>query len=138
MPKEIFYGKEAFEKLRNGAKMLSDAVSVTMGAKGQNVLIEDTYGNDPHITKDGVTVAKAVQLKDSVEKLACNLIKKVALRTNDSVGDGTTTATVLAQAIVNKGLQNVAAGANPMIIRKGLEKGLKIVIEELDNMKKVI
>jgi len=88
MPKEIFYGKEAFEKLRNGAKMLSDAVSVTMGAKGQNVLIEDTYGNDPHITKDGVTVAKAVQLKDSVEKLACNLIKKVALRTNDSVGDG--------------------------------------------------
>ena len=80
MPKEIFYGKEAFEKLRNGAKMLSDAVSVTMGAKGQNVLIEDTYGNDPHITKDGVTVAKAVQLKDSVEKLACNLIKKVALR----------------------------------------------------------
>ena len=135
MAKQIDYGQEAFAKLTEGARKLNDAVVVTMGAKGQNVLIEDTYGNDPHVTKDGVTVAKSVHLKDPVEKIACNLIKKVALRTNDAVGDGTTTSVCLANAILQYGSAAISEGHNAVMLKRGIDIELKHTLAYLDTVK---
>ena len=137
MAKQLKFGQEARQSILNGVNTLANAVITTLGPKGRNVAIDKKWGG-PTVLHDGVSVAKEIDLQDPYENMGAQLIKEAASKTNDLAGDGTTTATVLAQAIVNKGLQNVAAGANPMIVRRGLEKGLKVVIEELDKMKKEI
>jgi len=137
MAKQLKFGADARQSILNGVNILANAVITTLGPKGRNVAIDKKYGG-PIVLHDGVSVAKEIELQDPYENMGAQLIKEAASKTNDIAGDGTTTATVLAQAIVNKGLQNVTAGANPMIIRKGLEKGLKVVLEELDKMKKEI
>ena len=137
MPKQLKFGQNARQSLLNGVNILANAVATTLGPKGRNVAIERKYGG-PTVLHDGVSVAKEINLKDPYENMGAQLVKEAASKTNDSAGDGTTTSTVLAQAIVNKGLQNVAAGANPMIVRRGLEKALDAVIKELDGMKKDI
>jgi len=137
MAKQLKFGQDARQSILNGVNILANAVITTLGPKGRNVAIDKKYGG-PIVLHDGVSVAKEIELQDPYENMGAQLIKEAASKTNDIAGDGTTTATVLAQAIVVKGLQNVTAGANPMIIRKGLEKGLKVVLEELDKMKKEI
>ena len=137
MSKQLKFGQDARQSILNGVNILANAVITTLGPKGRNVAIDKKWGG-PTVLHDGVSVAKEIELQDPYENMGAQLIKEAASKTNDIAGDGTTTATVLAQAIVQKGLQNVTAGANPMIIRKGLEKGLKVVIEELDKMKKEI
>lgn len=137
MAKQLKFGAEARQSLLNGINILADAVITTLGPKGRNVAIDKKWGG-PTVLHDGVSVAKEIDLENPYENMGAQLIKEAASKTNDIAGDGTTTATVLAQAIANKGLQNVAAGANPMIIRKGLEKGLKHVVAQLDSMKKDI
>lgn len=137
MSKQLKFGADARQSILNGVNTLANAVITTLGPKGRNVAIDKKWGG-PTVLHDGVSVAKEIELQDPYENMGAQLIKEAASKTNDIAGDGTTTATVLAQAIVNKGLQNVTAGANPMIIRKGLEKGLKVVVEELDKMKKEI
>ena len=137
MAKQLKFGQEARQSILNGVNTLANAVITTLGPKGRNVAIDKKWGG-PTVLHDGVSVAKEIDLQDPYENMGAQLIKEAASKTNDLAGDGTTTATVLAQAIVNKGLQNVAAGANPMIVRRGLEKGLKVVIEELNKMKKEI
>ncbi|MDD4383010.1 MAG: chaperonin GroEL [Candidatus Shapirobacteria bacterium] len=137
MSKQLKFGADARQSILNGVNILANAVITTLGPKGRNVAIDKKWGG-PTVLHDGVSVAKEIELQDPYENMGAQLIKEAASKTNDIAGDGTTTATVLAQAIVNKGLQNVTAGANPMIVRKGLEKGLKVVIEELDKMKKEI
>ncbi|NJO87270.1 MAG: chaperonin GroEL, partial [Lewinella sp.] len=116
MAKEISFDRQAREKLRNGVDALANAVKVTLGPKGRNVVIQKSFGA-PQITKDGVTVAKEIELEDPYENMGAQLLKEAATKTNDIAGDGTTTATVLAQTIVNEGLKNVAAGANPMLLK---------------------
>ncbi|MFA5532309.1 MAG: chaperonin GroEL [Candidatus Shapirobacteria bacterium] len=137
MAKQLKFGSDARQSLLKGINILSDAVITTLGPKGRNVAIDKKWGG-PSVLHDGVSVAKEIELVDPYENMGAQLIKEAASKTNDIAGDGTTTATVLAQAIVNKGLQNVAAGANPMIVRRGLEKGLEAVLSELDKMKKEI
>ncbi|MFA5750036.1 MAG: chaperonin GroEL [Candidatus Shapirobacteria bacterium] len=137
MTKQLKFGQDARQSILNGVNILANAVITTLGPKGRNVAIDKKWGG-PTVIHDGVSVAKEIELQDPYENMGAQLIKEAASKTNDIAGDGTTTATVLAQAIVNKGLQNVAAGANPMIIRRGLEKGLEVVISELDKMKKEI
>ncbi len=137
MSKQLKFGQDARQSILNGVNILANAVTTTLGPKGRNVAIDKKYGG-PVVLHDGVSVAKEIELQDPYENMGAQLIKEAASKTNDIAGDGTTTATVLAQAIVNKGIQNVTAGANPMIIRKGLEKGLNAVIKELDLMKKEI
>lgn len=128
MAKEIKFDIKAREELKKGVDALADAVKVTLGPKGRNVIIEKKFGA-PHITKDGVTVAKEVELEDAFQNMGAQLVKEVASKTGDDAGDGTTTATVLAQAIINVGLKNVAAGANPMDIKRGIDKAVAIVVE---------
>ena len=128
MAKDIIYNLEAREGLRKGVDDLSNAVKVTLGPKGRNVIIDKSFGS-PAITKDGVTVAKEVELKDPVENMGAQMLKEVASKTNDQAGDGTTTATVLAQAIFTAGIKNVTAGANPMDLKRGLDKAVNAVIE---------
>ena len=123
MAKDIFFDVEAREKLKKGVDALADAVKVTLGPKGRNVVIGKKFGA-PHITKDGVTVAKEIELEDEVENMGAQMVKEVASKTSDIAGDGTTTATVLAQAIIGAGLKNVAAGANPMDLKKGIVRQL--------------
>ena len=136
MAKEIFYGTDAFDKLLSGAKKLSDAVAVTLGAKGKNVLIEAVYETEPpHITKDGVTVAKSVQLKDPVERIAANLVKSVSLKTNREVGDGTSTSAVLANAILQYGAAAINEGFNPVMLKRGIDIEMKNTLEYLDAIK---
>ncbi|MBU0671110.1 chaperonin GroEL, partial [Patescibacteria group bacterium] len=130
MAKDIQYDESAREGLKAGVNKLANAVKVTLGPKGRNVILDKGYGS-PTITKDGVTVAKEIELEDKMENAGAELVKEVASKTNDIAGDGTTTATVLAQAIVNEGLKNVAAGANPMMVKKGIDKGVEAVIKEL-------
>ncbi|MCH5238794.1 MAG: chaperonin GroEL [Muribaculaceae bacterium] len=130
MAKEIKFNIKAREELKNGVDALADAVKVTLGPKGRNVIIEKKFGA-PHITKDGVTVAREVELEDPFQNMGAQLVKEVASKTGDQAGDGTTTATVLAQAIVNVGLKNVAAGANPMDLKRGIDKAVSAVVEEL-------
>jgi len=137
MSKQLKFGQDARQSILNGVNILANAVITTLGPKGRNVAIDKKWGG-PTVLHDGVSVAKEIELQDPYENMGAQLIKEAASKTNDIAGDGTTTATVLAQAIVNKGLQNVAAGANPMIIRRGLEKGLQVVISDLDKMKKEI
>lgn len=137
MAKQLKFGADARQSLLNGINILANAVITTLGPKGRNVAIDKKWGG-PTVIHDGVSVAKEIELENPYENMGAQLIKEAASKTNDIAGDGTTTATVLAQAIANKGLQNVAAGANPMIVRKGLEKGLKAVIKKLDEMKKDI
>ena len=128
MAKEIKFNIKAREELKNGVDALADAVKVTLGPKGRNVIIEKKFGA-PHITKDGVTVAREVELEDPFQNMGAQLVKEVASKTGDQAGDGTTTATVLAQSIVNVGLKNVAAGANPMDLKRGIDKAVSAVVE---------
>ncbi len=130
MSKEISFNRDAREKLRNGVDALANAVKVTLGPKGRNVVIQKSFGA-PQITKDGVTVAKEIELEDAVENMGAQMVKEVASKTADAAGDGTTTATVLAQAIINAGLKNVTAGANPMDLKRGIDKAVKLVIQDL-------
>jgi len=137
MSKQIIFDEEARVKLKSGVDKLANAVKVTIGPKGRNVILDKGYGA-PQIVNDGVTIAKEIELEDKFENMGAELIKEVASKTNDVAGDGTTTATVLAQAIVAEGLKNVAAGANPIIIRHGIEKGIKALVEELQRISKPI
>ena len=137
MAKQLKFGQDARQALLKGINILASAVVTTLGPKGRNVAIDKKWGG-PSVIHDGVTVAKEIELEDPYENMGAQLIKEAASKTNDIAGDGTTTATLLAQAIANKGLQNVAAGANPMMVRYGLEKGLTAVLDKLDTMKKEI
>ena len=130
MAKNIIFNTEAREQLRQGVNALANAVKVTLGPKGRNVIIDKKFGA-PHITKDGVSVAKEVELEDAVQDMGAQLVKEVASKTNDQAGDGTTTATVLAQAIVNTGIKNVTAGANPMDLKRGIDKAVAAVVADL-------
>ncbi len=130
MAKNIIFNEDARAKLKRGVDKLANAVKVTLGPKGRNVIIERGYGS-PIVTKDGVTVAKEIELEDKVENLGAELVKEVASKTNDVAGDGTTTATVLAQAMIAEGLRNVTAGTNPQAIRRGIEKGVEALVAEL-------
>ncbi|MDD2529986.1 MAG: chaperonin GroEL [Bacteroidales bacterium] len=137
MAKDILYNIEAREQLRLGVDALANAVKVTLGPKGRNVLIDKKFGA-PQITKDGVTVAKEIEIKDAVQNMGAQLVKEVASKTADQAGDGTTTATVLAQAIVNAGIKNVTAGANPMDLKRGIDKAVEMVIKDLQKQSREI
>src|SRR5690606_16072374 len=130
MAKEITFNVEARDALKRGVDALANAVKVTLGPKGRNVIIDKKFGA-PQVTKDGVTVAKEIELKDAVENMGAQMLKEVASKTADQAGDGTTTATVLAQAIITAGLKNVAAGANPMDLKRGIDKAVKAVVASL-------
>lgn len=130
MSKVIIFNEEARQALKRGVDKLANAVKVTLGPKGRNVVIEQGYGS-PTITKDGVTVAKEIELEDKMENLGAELVKEVASKTNDVAGDGTTTATVLAQAIIAEGIKNITAGASPLAVKRGMEKALEAVVKEL-------
>ena len=137
MAKEIFYSDDARNRLYEGVKKLNDAVKVTMGPRGRNVLIQKSFGA-PNITKDGVSVAKEVELKDTIENMGASLVREVASKTNDQAGDGTTTATVLAHAIFKEGLRNVTAGANPIEVKRGMDKEVAALIDALKNISKKV
>mgnify|MGYP006278831731 CR=1 FL=1 len=130
MAKQLIYDEEARRALKRGIDALADTVKITLGPKGRNVVLDKKWGA-PTITNDGVTIAKEIELEDPFENMGAQLVKEVATKTNDIAGDGTTTATVLAQAIVNEGLKNVAAGANPMALKRGIEKGVDAVIARI-------
>jgi chaperonin GroEL len=130
MAKQLFFNTEARNKMKKGVDVLADAVKVTLGPKGRNVVIEKKFGA-PSVTKDGVSVAKEIELEDAIENLGAQMVKEVASKTADIAGDGTTTATVLAQSIINEGLKNVAAGANPMDLKRGIDKAVTTVVENL-------
>ena len=130
MAKDIKYNVEARELLKEGVDALSNAVKVTLGPKGRNVIIDKKFGA-PQITKDGVTVAKEVELEDAFANMGAQMVREVASKTNDDAGDGTTTATVLAQSIISVGLKNVTAGANPMDLKRGIDKAVTTVVESL-------
>src|SRR6195952_1945181 len=133
MPKIIAFDEEARRGLERGMNQLADAVKVTLGPKGRNVVLEKKWGA-PTITNDGVSIAKEIELEDPFEKIGAELVKEVAKKTDDVAGDGTTTATVLAQALVKEGLRNVAAGANPMGLKKGIEAAVASVSDELSKL----
>ena len=137
MAKEIVFDVEARDRLKKGVDELANAVKATLGPKGRNVVIDKKFGA-PQVTKDGVTVAKEIELKDPVENMGAQMVKEVASKTNDTAGDGTTTATVLAQGIISAGLKNVAAGANPMDLKRGIDKAVATVIEELRKLSKEV
>src|SRR5579863_3611229 len=137
MAKQLVFDDEARRSLKRGIDILAGAVKTTLGPKGRNVALDKKFGA-PSVTHDGVTVAKEIQLEDPFENMGAQLLKEAATKTNDVAGDGTTTATVLAQAIVTEGLRNLAAGANPMILRRGIEKGVEAVIEEIKSMSKPV
>src|SRR5205807_2174040 len=135
MPKQLKFDEEARSSLLKGVNILAEAVKATLGPKGRNVVIDKKFGS-PTITKDGVTVAKEIELKDGYEDMGAQMLKEVASKTSDIAGDGTTTATVLAQAIFKEGLKNVTAGANPMALKRGIEKAVEAVTEELKKLAK--
>lgn len=137
MAKDIKYGIDSRQALEKGINKLADAVKVTVGPKGRNVVIDKGYGA-PLITNDGVTIAKEIELEDKFENMGAQLLKEVAIKTNDVAGDGTTTATILAQAIVQEGLKNIAAGANPVILQKGIKEATKLVVEKIKSFSKPI
>lgn len=128
MAKEIFFSEEARRALERGVNQLADTVKITLGPKGRNVVLDKKFGS-PVITNDGVTIAKEIEFEDRFENMGAQLVKEVATKTNDVAGDGTTTATLLAQAIIREGLKNVAAGANPMILKKGIAKAVDAAVE---------
>ena len=137
MPKEIKFAEETRRALERGVNKLADTVKVTLGPKGRNVILDKMYGV-PLITNDGVTIAKEIELEDRFENMGAQLVKEVATKTNDVAGDGTTTATVLAQAIIREGLKNVTAGANTVLIRKGIQKAVEVAVEELKSQSRTI
>src|SRR6187551_310820 len=137
MSKQLFFEIEARNKMKRGVDILANAVKVTLGPKGRNVVLEKKFGA-PSITKDGVTVAKEIELEDSIENMGAQMVKEVASKTADIAGDGTTTATVLAQAIITEGLKNVAAGANPMDLKRGIDKAVTAIVENLKKQSKKI
>ena len=137
MAKQILFGEEARRALQAGVDQLADAVKITLGPKGRNALLDKKFGS-PLITNDGVTIAKEIELEDPFENMGAQLVKEVATKTNDVAGDGTTTATLLAQAIIREGLKNVAAGANPMIVRKGIQKAVDAAVEYIKNNAKTV
>ena len=130
MSKEILYGEDARRALERGINQLANTVKVTMGPKGRNVVLDKKYGT-PQITNDGVTIAREIDLDDIFENQGAQLVKEVATKTNDVAGDGTTTATLLAQAFVREGMKNVAAGANPVVVKKGIQKAVDAAIEAI-------
>ena len=130
MAKDIIFDVEERNSIKRGVDALTNAVKVTLGPKGRNVIISKAFGG-PQISKDGVTVAKEIELEDPLENMGAQMVKEVASKTNDIAGDGTTTATVLAQAIVKEGLKNVAAGANPMDLKRGIDKAVIAVVSDL-------
>ncbi|HHO0100754.1 TPA: chaperonin GroEL [Clostridioides difficile] len=137
MAKEIKFSEETRRALEAGVNKLADTVKVTLGPKGRNVILDKKFGS-PLITNDGVTIAKEIELEDRFENMGAQLVKEVATKTNDVAGDGTTTATVLAQAIIREGLKNVTAGANPILLRKGIQKAVTVAVEELKNQSRIV
>src|SRR5512133_3507364 len=137
MPKQLKFDEDARKSLKIGVDAMANAVKTTLGPKGRNVALDKKFGA-PTITHDGVTVAKEIELKDPFENMGAQLLKEAATKTNDVAGDGTTTATVLAQTIVTEGLKNVAAGANPMLLKRGIEKGTAVLVEEIKKMAKQV
>src|SRR5213595_2700360 len=137
MAKRITYSEDARQAILRGVNKLADAVKVTLGPRGRNVVIEKKFGS-PTITKDGVTVAKEIELKDEMENAGAQMVREVASKTSDTAGDGTTTATVLAQAIYREGIKNVTAGANPMDVKRGIELAVKAAVEEIDKLSKPV
>ena len=135
MAKEIKFNRRSSPQLERGVDALANAVKVTLGPKGRNVVLEKKFGA-PTITNDGVTIARDIELEDPFENMGAQLVKEVATKTNDVAGDGTTTATVLAQAMVHEGLRNVAAGANPMILKKGIQNAVNVLVDELKAISK--
>ena len=133
--KDVQFGNEVRQKMVSGVNTLANAVRVTLGPKGRNVVLDRAFGG-PHITKDGVTVAKEIELKDKFENMGAQMVKEVASKTNDVAGDGTTTATVLAQAIVAEGMKYVTAGMNPTDLKRGIDKAVAALVEELKNIAK--
>jgi chaperonin GroEL len=137
MAKNIKFDIEARDGIKRGVDALANAVKVTLGPKGRNVIIGKSFGA-PVVTKDGVSVAKEIELSDELENMGAQMVKEVASRTNDLAGDGTTTATVLAQAIVKEGLKNVAAGANPMDLKRGIDKAVAAIVKDLEKQAKKV
>src|SRR6201988_3525298 len=135
--KDVKFGADAREKLLRGVDILADAVPVTLGPKGRNVVIDKSFGA-PRTTKDGVTVAKEIELDDKFENMGAQMVREVASKTNDIAGDGTTTATVLAQAIVREGAKNVAAGMNPMDLRRGIDIAVTAVVKDIEKRAKKV
>src|ERR1043166_6817553 len=135
MPKQLKFDEEARASLLKGVNIMAEAVKATLGPRGRNVVIGKKFGS-PTLTKDGVTVAKEIELKDPYENMGAQMLKEVVSKTSDTAGDGTTTATVLAQAIFRGGLKNVTAGANPMGLKRGIEQAVDAVVEELKHMSK--
>src|SRR5450759_1312701 len=127
MAKQLLFDAEARDEMRKGVDRVANAVKITIGPKGRNVVLDKKFGS-PTITNDGVTIAKEIELEEPFQNMGAQLVKEVASKTNDIAGDGTTTATVLAQALINEGLRNVAAGANPMLLKQGIEKGVEAVV----------
>ena len=137
MAKQIKYGDEARKALEQGVNVIADTVKITLGPKGRNVVLDKKYGA-PLITNDGVTIAKEIELADPFENMGAQLVKEVSTKTNDVAGDGTTTATVLAQAIIREGLKNLAAGANPMILKKGIAAAVDTAVEKIKAISKPV
>ena len=137
MAKQLKYGEEARRALEAGLDQLANTVKITLGPKGRNVVLDKKYGA-PLITNDGVTIAKEIELEDAFENMGAQLVKEVATKTNDVAGDGTTTATLLAQAIVREGMKNVAAGANPMVLRRGIEAAVEEAVAGLKDISKPV
>src|SRR6187551_514046 len=137
MSKQLFFEIEARNKMKRGVDILANAVKVTLGPKGRNVVLDKSFGA-PRITKDGVTVAKEIELEDKFENMGAQMLKEVASKTADVAGDGTTTATVLAQAIISEGLKNVTAGANPMDLKRGIDKAVTAIVKDLNKQSQTI
>ena len=137
MAKQIKYGDEARKALETGVNTLANTVKITLGPKGRNVVLDKKFGA-PLITNDGVTIAKEIELEDPFENMGAQLVKEVSTKTNDVAGDGTTTAVVLAQAIIREGLKNLAAGANPIILRKGIDKAVDVAVSEIKKISKEV
>jgi chaperonin GroEL len=137
MPKQILHKEEARRALERGVNILANTVTVTLGPKGRNVVLDKKFGS-PQITNDGVTIARDIELEDAFENMGAQLVREVATKTQDVAGDGTTTATLLAQAIIREGLKNVAAGANPMFLKRGIDKAVKAAVDELENLSKPV
>jgi len=137
MAKQLYFNTEARGKMKKGVDVLANAVKVTLGPKGRNVVLEKKFGS-PAVTKDGVSVAKEIELEDPIENMGAQMVKEVASKTADVAGDGTTTATVLAQSIITEGLKNVAAGANPMDLKRGIDKAVDIIVENLKKQSQTV
>src|SRR6187200_2947151 len=135
--KQIVHGEESRQTILRGVNLLADAVKITLGPKGRNVVLDKKFGS-PQITKDGVTVAKEIELKDPLENMGAQMVKEVASKTSDVAGDGTTTATVLAQAIFREGVKTVAAGANPMAVKRGIERAVEAAVAEIKRLSKEV